>query len=243
VTATMADDDCPRTSAVLGAFYQVERAGVIGLSDGGGPFGFDITVALIVDDLMRRYECDAIIETGCFLGDTTCYLARRYQDIPVYSCDIDPGYAAFARRRLAGYGNVQVTHEDSPDLVARASARHVRPFFFLDAHWREVWPLSRELEQISHGVVAIHDFDIGHPRFSYDEYDGIVCGPRVLAAMASPPEFYFTPDVDTVPALPCLQMGRRAGVGFIAVGLDTGSLQAGIGLRRRHLDVVSAVTS
>lgn len=243
MTAATRDDLGPRASIVLRSFYQVERVGVIGLSDDGGPFGFDITVALIVDDLIRRYECDAIVETGCFLGDTTCYLARNYPDIPVYSCDVDAGYATFTRKRLAGCGNVQVTHEDSPNLVTRISARCNRPFLFLDAHWGEVWPLSRELEEISHGVVAIHDFDIGHPRFSYDEYDGIVCGPRVLAAMTNPPDCYFTPDLDTVPELPCLQMGRRAGVGFIAVGLDTGLMHAGTGLRRRRFDVASEVTS
>ncbi|HEU5155372.1 MAG TPA: hypothetical protein VFU43_00100 [Streptosporangiaceae bacterium] len=234
--ATMPGDLDLETAAILEVFYRVERAGVIRLSDGGGPFGFDITIALIVDDLIRRYACDAIVETGCFLGDTTCYLSRRYPNIPLYSCDLDAGYAAFTRRRLAGYGNARVTQEDSPDLIARVSTRHKRPFFFLDAHWGEQWPLARELEQISSGVVAVHDFDIGHPRFSYDEYDGIVCGPGVLAAMKNPPDAYFTPDVDAVPALPCLQVGRRAGVGFIAVGLDSGPLLACAGLRPRHLD-------
>jgi hypothetical protein len=73
----------------VGAFYRTGRAGARRLSGGGGPFGFDIAVALMVDELIRGYGCDAIAETGCFAGDTTFYLASRYPGRPVYSCDID----------------------------------------------------------------------------------------------------------------------------------------------------------
>lgn len=60
-----------RTAAV---FYRTWRAGACRLSDGGGPFGFDIAVALLADGLISGFGCDAIAETGCFLGDTTAYL-------------------------------------------------------------------------------------------------------------------------------------------------------------------------
>ena len=59
-------------------FYRTWRAGACRLPDGGGPFGFDIAVALLADELITGYGCDAIAETGCFLGDTTAYPARRY---------------------------------------------------------------------------------------------------------------------------------------------------------------------
>lgn len=215
-----------RTDTTLAIFYRTERVGAVRLSDGGGPFGFDVTVALIVDDLLTAYSCDAIVETGCFLGDTTSYLARRYPDLPVCSCDNDPRYVSFTQHRLADAGNVTVSCVDSPMLVAELALRHDRPLFFLDAHWGAHWPLARELAAITTGIVVIHDFDIGHPRFAFDTYQGMDCGPGVLASMPTPPARYFTPDPQADHPLPCLQTGRRAGVGIVAVGMDPIPLEA-----------------
>lgn len=215
-----------RTDTTLSVFYRTERAGAARLSDGGGPFGFDVTVALIVDDLIIAYSCDAVVETGCFLGDTTSYLARRYPDLPVHSCDTDAGYASFTRQRLSGERNTSVTCADSPTLVESVACDYHRPLFFLDAHWGERWPLERELAAVSTGVVAIHDFDVGHPRFAFDTYQGVVCGPELLEGMAVQPPRYFTPDPDAEHQLPCLQTGRRAGVGIVAIGLEPAALEA-----------------
>ena len=143
--ARQCDGSCrnARADETLGVFYRVERAGAGWLSDGGGPFGFDITLALLVDDLIREYSCDAVTETGCFLGDTATYLARRYPGLPVYSCDNDPACASFTAHRVAGYPNAEIVCADSPSLVAKVAARHDRPLFFLDAHWDQQWPLTQ----------------------------------------------------------------------------------------------------
>ncbi|MCU1447952.1 MAG: hypothetical protein JWP02_122, partial [Acidimicrobiales bacterium] len=103
-----------RPSEILNVFYRVPRAGAERLSDGGGPFGFDITVALLVDDLITRCGCDALVETGCHLGDTTAYLATAYPQLPVLSCDIDPRSAAFTAQRVSKHSNITVTCQDSP---------------------------------------------------------------------------------------------------------------------------------
>ncbi|MFI9597875.1 hypothetical protein [Nonomuraea sp. NPDC052265] len=224
-----------QVDTTLRHFYTTVRAGAVRLSDGGGPFGFDVMVALLVDDLLTAYRCDAIIETGCFLGDTTAYLAHRYPDLPVRTCDINSDYAAFTRRRLAGHPNVRVDCQDSPDFVTWAAGRYRQPLFFLDAHWGEDWPLRRELAAVARGVVLIHDFDVGHPRFAYDTYDGLVCGPQVLALMLEPPPMYFTPDPNAAWPLPCLQVGRRAGVGVVPFGLDPGPLYDHPALLRHEL--------
>lgn len=207
-------------------FYRVPRAGQIRLSDGGGPFGFDVHLALLVDELIRLFRCDAVCETGSFVGDTTVYLAARYPELPVHSCDIEPGHVAVARRRLAEHGNATVVHRDSPLVVADVAARHERPLFFLDAHWSEPWPLEHELEVLSRhrGVVVVHDFDIGHPRFSYDSYGGRDCGPGLLEALPEPPQVYRTPRPDGPWPLPCLQTGRRAGSAVLTFGLDDSAL-------------------
>lgn len=212
------------TDLTMNVFYRTGRAGAQRLSDGGGPFGFDITVALMVDELVRRYGCDAVAETGCFAGDTTFYLARRYPSLPVYSCDTDQACAAFTARRLAGCPNAEVTCEDSPAMLARVASRHARPLAFLDAHWGEGWPVIAELGIVAAaaGIAVIHDFDIGHGRFSYDTYDGVPCGPLLLSRMAVPPTWYYTLDPSATLPVPCLQTGRRAGVGVV-LGRDLGA--------------------
>jgi hypothetical protein len=138
-------------------FYRTGRAGAPRLSDGGGPFGFDIAAALMVDELIRHYGCDAIAETGSFAGDTTFYLARRYPRLPVYSCDIDRECAAFTARRLAGCPNAEVTCEDSTAKLARVASRHARPLAFLDAHWGEAWPLLTQVLTELDGMPFLDD--------------------------------------------------------------------------------------
>jgi len=201
----------------VSVFYRTGRAGAQRLSDGGGPFGFDIAVALMVNELIREYDCDAVAETGCFAGDTTLYLARRYPGLPVYSCDTNGECAAFTARRLVGYANAEVTCEDSPGMLARVTSRHARPLAFMDAHWGEDWPLIKELGIVTAavGIAVIHDFDIGHDRFSYDTYDGVPCGPLLLSRMAAPPLWYYTLDPSAALPVPCLQTGRRAGVAVV----------------------------
>jgi hypothetical protein len=104
-------------------------------------------------------------------------------------------------------------------MLARVQARHTRVLAYLDAHWGPAWPLPAELDTLAGAVAVIHDFDIGHPRFSFDTYDGVACGPGVVARMKHPPDRYFTLDPGIVPPVPCLQAGRRAGAAVIAAGL------------------------
>jgi hypothetical protein len=210
-------DQQAETDLTVSVFYRTGRAGALRLSDSGGPFGFDIAVALLVDELIRRYDCDAIAETGCFSGDTTFYLARRYTRLPVYSCDTDAASAAFTVRRLAGCQNATITCEPSPRMLARVTARHARPLAFLDAHWGADWPLLAELGIVTAaaGIAVVHDFDIGHDRFSYDTYGGVPCGPLLLSRMTSPPGRYYVLDPSAPLPVPCLQTGRRAGVGVV----------------------------
>lgn len=230
-------DEQAEIDLTVSVFYRTGRAGAQRLSDGGGPFGFDIAVALTVDELIRGYDCDAVAETGCFAGDTTFYLARRYPGLPVYSCDIDPGCAAFTACRLAGCANATVTCEDSPQMLARVTARHARPLAFLDAHWGGRWPLAEELAIVTAAgaVAVIHDFDIGHRRFSYDSYNGTDCGPAFLSGLVDPPERYYAFRADASLPVPCLQVGRRAGTAVVCGGPDTGPLDTSAYLDCRPL--------
>ncbi|MGA5822163.1 hypothetical protein ACPC54_30390 [Kitasatospora sp. NPDC094028] len=214
------------TNMLLRTFYTVERAGSELLSDGGGPLGFDIQVALQLDYLIRGYQVDGIVETGCCLGDTTVYLARMYPDLPVITCDVDPDRAALTAERCRTNANVRVLVGDSAELLPQMMIGFSRPLVYLDAHWGKNWPLVAELRAVQRGVIAVDDFNIGHPRFGYDTYDGVDCGPALVrAARRDVSEMYVSDPYGSYP-LPCLQVGRRRGVGYIAADLPATLLAA-----------------
>ena len=129
-------------------FYRVPRLAATELSDGGGPFGFDITTALEVDYLIAKYRCDAILETGCNVGDTTYYLGRTYPKLKVVTCDVLPKYTDAVAKRCAELPNVTVEALDSRAMLERWAGKFERPLFYLDAHWYEDWPLEGELALI-----------------------------------------------------------------------------------------------
>jgi hypothetical protein len=197
-------------------FYTTVRAGVVRLSDGGGPFGFDVTKALWFDHLIQKYGCDGIVETGTFLGDTADYLARAYPDLAVRTCELNENYAEIARRRLSRHPNVVLSVGDSAELLPSLLEGLMRPIVYLDAHWYSRWPLVSELSFLRESVVCVDDFDIGHPRFGYDIYDGVECGPRLISrAFPDLEELYVGNPCHDYP-LPCLQTGRRSGTAVLA---------------------------
>lgn len=201
-------------------FYRVPRLAAAELSDGGGPFGFDITTALEVDYLIAKYRCDAILETGCNVGDTTWYLGRTYPKLKVVTCDVKPEYTAAVTKRCAELPNVTVEALDSRAMLERWAGKFERPLFYLDAHWYEDWPLEGELKLIERGVVMIDDFDIGNPRFGFDHYGGKTCGPAMLTPYKARIGKLYTNNPDGQYELPCLQIGRRGGKGYFTVGLE-----------------------
>lgn len=199
-------------------FYRTVRLGAAELSDGGGPFGFDITTALEFDYLIDRYQCDAIIETGCNAGDTTEYLARAYPHLSIVSCDVVDRYVEVTKRRVAFMAHTHVEKLDSPDLIAKFHGQFRCPMYYLDAHWYDAWPLERELSLIENGVVCVDDFNIGHPRFGFDKYNGVECGPQMLSRFIDKVPAYYTNNPEAQHELPCLQPGRRGGKAYFAIG-------------------------
>jgi hypothetical protein len=177
-------------SHIYREFYKVERAGAVALSDGGGPFGFDITIAVIFDYLVRAYNCDTIIETGCFLGDTTFYLGRTYPTLRVLSCDSRDDYVRFTTIRTRELRNVTITEADSSSFIAQVAPETGVPIFFLDAHGYDRWPLKDEIAAIKQGLVVIHDFDIEHPRFAYESLGKDRCDDALLRNTTFPAHYF-----------------------------------------------------
>jgi hypothetical protein len=212
-----------RTSLVYSHFYKVPRMGAVELSCGGGPFGFDIIAAICADHLITSYRCDAILETGCHFGDTTEYLARMYPSLAISACDLSPDKAAIATHRLKRFSNVTIFHDDSPAFLGRLIDTYTLPFIYLDAHWEATWPLKAELSLIRRAILCIDDFDVRHPRFAFDSYGGVPCGLNILPADWRPFCFRLNPGAN-VGGLPCLQIGRRGGKCYAAVGVTAAHL-------------------
>lgn len=215
-------------------FYQIERMGADTLSDHGGPFGFDIHAALLVDHLIRAHHCDAILETGSHFGDTTHYLARRYPKLPVISCELDPTYAESAISRLRDSSNVTVEMMDSRAMLTRWTGQFQRPFVFLDAHWLDDWPLKEELEIVRAGVVCIDDFNVGLDDFAFDAYKGVECGPALLLPFRDRVPHYYVPEPNADYPFPCLQPVRRGGKAFIELGLSKSAMEGHVWFQKRE---------
>ncbi|WP_462188311.1 MULTISPECIES: O-methyltransferase [unclassified Frankia] len=211
---------------LLDTFYTTLRAGCARLSDGGGPFGFDITTALQVDYLIDAYGCDGIIKTGCFLGDTTDYLARLYPTLPIITCDVVEEHAAFAHTRLRDRPNTTVVTGDSAAVLASLTGRFDRPLVYLDAHWYDRWPLADELAAVQAGIVAVDNVDLSHPRFGYDSYDGQPLNVARLGGLVDLETLYLG-DPSIAYPYPCLEVGRRSGTAYLPLGLGAHPLAAG----------------
>jgi len=219
-------------AAVYERFYKSLRMSALFLNDGGGPFGFDITLAIEVDFLIRHYRCDGIIETGCNMGDTTEYLASRYPQLSIISCDINKTFVYVACRRCARRKNVSILYRPSPLVVGRFSRIFSFPFLFLDAHGSGEWPLISEINNAGTGLFCIHDFNIKHPRFSYDAYDGIPCDFDLLREIRQSISPVYTNNPMARYPFPCLQIGRRSGRAYFTKGRSDAYLRGSQFFRR-----------
>ena len=94
-----------------------------------------------------------------------------------------------------------------------------------EAWQRNRWPLIEELKAIERGVVCIDDFDIGHPRFAYDTWRGVACGPQLLSRVGDRVSEYWILDPEADLPFPCLQTGRRGGKAWLVMGLDTAPME------------------
>lgn len=216
------------------------------MNDHGGAFGFDIHHALEVDYLIRTYECDAIIETGTFLGDTTKYLSEMYPDLPVISIESNLNFFRGAEKKLKNCANVTLLNESSDLAIKKFVDKFNCPFFYLDAHndtpspkyGPKSFPIFVELENIKKGIVCIGDFFIGDgavQRYNFllggynpfeilygrDEFDGVIMDKDFVEKYAKPStKLYVNNSINTkVYPLPCHQWKRRSGRGYFGVGV------------------------
>jgi hypothetical protein len=222
---------------LLKNFYTTPRKG-FNLSDQGGPFGLDIHFALEVDYCITEYDCDCIFETGTNAGDTTEFLAKQYPSKQIFSCEIDETYFKLAKERLSKYDNVTLFNESSEKSIENFTkeygAKFNLPFFYLDAHWNDYWPIADELKNIDKGVICIGDFylkratlnEYGRAPVSYgNEYsvdDVIVLDSKVVLEAITPSTEIYVNNVENGDnyEFPCLQSLRRSGRSYFCKNIE-----------------------
>lgn len=128
-------------------------------------------------ELLRAFDCQAIIETGTWIGNTTGFMAKNSR-LPVYTCELNARFHALAKMRLAGVENIHFDLCNSIELLTKHSKGPLsqeRTFIYLDAHWYEGLPLEEEIKIIAENwkefVIMIDDFEVpGDSGYGYDNF-------------------------------------------------------------------------
>ncbi len=187
------------------SFGHIAAAEIDLLNDGnkrswGGPFNGQASRTSIMEAILDKCLIENVVETGTFRGTTTEFLACMVTG-RVYSCESEPRYFLYSRRRLEPLGNVEIHLADSraflQALLSRDSVRQARTLFYLDAHWSIDLPLASEVEIIlkshSASIVAIDDFEVPFDRdCGFDDYgpDKRLWLPILSAFRDAIPNFY-----------------------------------------------------
>ncbi len=148
-------------------------------------FNGDCAVTMLVGRLVQAYDIRLAIETGTFRGRTTQFLARICES--VRTAELDEATLGETRKRLSEFlTNILFAHGKADEILrskwlnaADADALPGRGnlLFYLDAHWREDWPLRSELAAIGErpdvrdrALIIVDDFKTPARAFGYDRY-------------------------------------------------------------------------
>lgn len=198
----------------------------------GGPMNGQVERRAMVLDVLRRFEPEAVVETGTYRGATTAFFADT-SGVDVYSVEVSPRCFAFAKWRVGAREGVHLYLDDSRRFLRKMAASSIIPksrvLFYLDAHWKEL-PLAAELDAIrdawQKAVVIIDDFQVpGDPGYGFDDWGGRdrLCEDQLPDSVAAWGRWY--------PSAPSAQEtgSRRGCVVLTSPGVDLASphLRAG----------------
>jgi hypothetical protein len=186
----------------------------------GGPMNGQPGRRLLTRAIAAAFDPQAVIETGTYRGATTQFL-WDVSGVPVWTAEVSPRYAAFARWRFTSIRDVTVCQCDSRaflrQLALDRDVPKARTLFYLDAHWGGDLPLREELSIIFYAwrdpVVMVDDFEVpGDSGYGFDDY-----GPGKRLTLSYLP----TEEMDSfVPLFPSLrsqdEQGLRRGCVVIA---------------------------
>jgi hypothetical protein len=158
----------------------------------------DPNIEALICDVVNRVDPDVFIETGTHMGWTAHWMAKRFLELEIWSCEVDVEYHKKSSENLAGFAGVELTQGDSRGFMREAKKRletgerdsfwfdevkfdsrdRALPMFWLDAHWYPPVPLREECAVVAtlpRYVCLIDDFRCEAPHFDGDvfqELDG-----------------------------------------------------------------------
>lgn len=203
----------------------------------GEPFNGQHFRQEIFFELLRRFDFEAMVETGTFHGTTTEFLAKESR-LPVYTVEFYPRFFYYAKLRLRHQELVHMELGDSREfiqgLAKDSSFPKANVFFYLDAHWYKDLPLREEVELISHfwrrSVIMIDDFEVpGDNGYRFDEYGGRRLSLEYLQPLS---QFKLIPFFPSVPSK--LESGWRMGC-VVLTDEDDAERLADLNLLQRYL--------
>ena len=145
------------------------------------------------------HHMDAFVETGTNVGSTSRYVAQRFDDLPVYSCEPDSEAFQIAQRTLQDFDQVNLYKMQSLSFLERISSEDLLNslnLFFLDAHgYGFEWPLREEIDFITQNyaqaIILVDDAQVPQqPQFQYDSYSGQVCSLDYIESDLAPNRTY-----------------------------------------------------
>lgn len=137
------------------------------------PFANDDRLKALVLHLLDT-GCTMFVETGTYKGQTSAWVAQNWTGggrTAVLTCEIDMELHSALRPLLEREPRIGSWLMPSPAFLWMVhDMAGAEPLIFLDAHWRDDWPLLDEIKAIGEhydrAIVIIHDFVVpGRPNF------------------------------------------------------------------------------
>jgi len=129
------------------------------------PFNKAPELAPFFGYLKSAYLIDTVIETGTWRGKTTAFFSFLFDQ--VHTIEISADVYRNAKKILKPYSNITCHLGSSEKVLSQLlPSLKGRPLlFYLDAHWRQFWPLLQELNEISkthrdNCIIVIDDFKV-----------------------------------------------------------------------------------
>ena len=141
------------------------------------PFHFQSGRIRMFENIIKACGIEQIVETGTYMGSTAAWFAGF--GLPVYTVEVNPRLAHFARLRFSASPLVHTAMMDSVTFLEQLAKTPERTekvtLFYLDAHWSKRLPLADEMRVVAGAfrrcVIAIDDFMVpDDPGYAFDDY-------------------------------------------------------------------------
>lgn len=162
--------------APIAALYDLSRPSILQFL--GEPLNGQLGRRAMIEEILRVFPCEKIIETGTFRGSTARYFSSLDRG-EVISIESVGRYHWYSRFRLRGERRIRLVRGDSRFVLRRLGGdRHltqVPTLFYLDAHWGDDLPLAEEIREIARNwrswIAVIDDFKVpSDADYAYDDY-------------------------------------------------------------------------